>query len=76
MRRQVVAVAHGSGPVHVAVPEGRGWRGACFRKVAGRTVEVYEGRQVVRAWSLGPRCADCAALVKRGPSGLLQVTGW
>lgn len=77
MRAEVVAVAKGAGKVHLARPAARGaFDAACYRRLSGPEVEVYVGRQLDRAWRLGPRCLDCEQLRGRSLRAFLRATGW
>lgn len=76
MKRPRFTAANGAGPVHIVQPAGRGWDAACFRRLTGRRVELYDGRHALTAWQAGPRCADCATLLRRGRGALLTITGW
>lgn len=71
-----LTVANGAGPVHIAVPDGRAFRTACWRTVRGPRVEEYPGRAADRAWRLGPRCPDCAALKGRDIRAFLKAAGF
>jgi len=74
---ELVAVAKGAGRVHLAWAAGRGFEAACYRRVEGRSVELYSGRLVPRAWRLGPRCLDCEhALRGRSIRAFVRATAW
>lgn len=76
MKAPRFTAANGAGPVHVVQPSGRGYDAACFRRLTGRRVELYDGRHALQAWKAGPRCPDCQQLLKRGLPAFLRVTGW
>lgn len=75
---ELVAVAKGAGRVHLAWPADRGaFEAACWRRVQGVGVESYPGRHCLKAWRLGPRCADCEhALRGRSVRAFVRATAW